>query len=630
MLLALSAVDYGMLGFYLLVMLLAGFYFSRQQHSARDFFLAGRSMGWLPVGVSVMATLLSAVSYAGIPGQAYYQGLRLLILPVCVWLTLPVMWWMVLPLFHRLKLVSVYEYLELRFNLTCRICGGVIFVAGRLLWLGCVLYAPCKVLVVASGMDVPVGVFLVLLGAVSTAYTCLGGMKAVVWTDVVQAVVMAAGLVLVIGGVWWALDGGAGRVWEVSQKLGRTEYVQPAFSWGDAWSVWGCLPHFFLVMLSFYVADQITAQRFLAARSLTSARISMLLNCVAVSLMLPALVYAGIAVMTYYYDQPQAMRAVWVANVDNTTSEDPRTGAVPAEYALEDGLNTANVDELIAAGKLLRPNTKEPFTSASDVLVDGQIDVNALAMRRPPVDGLTRGEMVLRTGASDEMLPAFWSERLMMGATGLLLMVLLAASMSSLDSGLHSIGSLLITDYYQRLGAGRALWARLRRKQVDQLDDTDELALSRYVVMGAGVMATAGGLLIAASGDIVSVMLVAVNTLGGPLLAMFLLGMFYRRATAAGALLALLGGMTFTVWMMVANQYEALRFLWPFQQTLSHVWPLICGAGVTVLLGVVLSLFIGRKRSRQELRGLVFGNGPPGERVAESAALDIGKLKRKQ
>ena len=98
MLLALATVDYVVLAFYLLMMLGVGFYFSRQQHTTRDFFLAGRSMGWIPVGISIMATLLSALSYSGIPGEGYYVGLKFLAMPVAIWMLLPIISGIILPL----------------------------------------------------------------------------------------------------------------------------------------------------------------------------------------------------------------------------------------------------------------------------------------------------------------------------------------------------------------------------------------------------------------------------------------------------------------------------------------------------------------------------------------------------
>ena len=202
MLLALSSFDYGVLALYLLAMIGVGMYFAREQHTSRDFFLAGRSMGWFPIGLSIMATLLSALSYSGIPGEAYYVGYKFLLMPVAVWCALPIMSYVVLPLFHRLGIYSIYEYLELRFDATTRFVSSIVFVVWRLLWLGGVLYAPVKVLIVAAGLRIDTWWLLLILGIVSTLYTFLGGMKAVIWTDVIQAMVMAGGLVLIIVCVW--------------------------------------------------------------------------------------------------------------------------------------------------------------------------------------------------------------------------------------------------------------------------------------------------------------------------------------------------------------------------------------------------------------------------------------------
>ena len=124
MLFALHVADYGVLALYLAIMVAIGFYFSREQHTSKDFFLAGRSMGWFPIGLSIMATLLSALSYTGVPGEAYYAGLRFLLLPFAVWLTLPLLLWLVLPLYHNLRLFSVYEYLELRYDAPTRFAGS--------------------------------------------------------------------------------------------------------------------------------------------------------------------------------------------------------------------------------------------------------------------------------------------------------------------------------------------------------------------------------------------------------------------------------------------------------------------------------------------------------------------------
>ncbi len=646
MLFALQVVDYGVLAVYLAAMVAIGVYFSREQHTSKDFFLAGRAMGWFPIGLSVMATLLSALTYTGVPGEAYYAGIKFLLSPLAVWLTLPIVVGFVLPLYQRLEIYSVYEYLELRFDLATRLAGSALFVIWRLLWLGGALYAPCKVLVVASGLPIPIWLLLIVLGLVSTCYTYLGGIKAVIWTDVIQSLVMLGGLLLIIGVVWWSLPGGADQVWRTAVQLGRHRLAEWSFSWTDYWCFWGILPHFALAMLSFYVADQITAQRFLTARDLKAARRSFLLNCISVSVMVPGLMYVGLCLLAFYQGNPQSMRPIWVTNVDGTTRRsitipqtrtapltDPDTGQpqrslATGEVMLDptsgtplldwyaDRLDASTIEALVAQQRVLRPNTKEPFADAAG-LVDadsGRLHIDKLAMWEG-------GEIVLHQNAKDELLPRFITEQLPMGMAGLVLAALFAASMSSIDSGLNSVCTLMITDFHRRLGWGRRWLAARRRKSPEQLDEHDELYLSRLLVMGLGLAATIFSLFVSLIDDIFLIMIAVVNTFGGPLLAVFLLGIFTRRTTSRGALLSLAAGTLVTVWIMAANTYDGLAWMWPFPARLASPWTLIFSVVITGLVGSVASCWLGPRKNRDELRGLVAGCGKLGRREPERARI---------
>lgn len=622
-----SSIDYGVLGIYLLLMVGVGVFFSKDQHTSRDFFLAGRSMGWFAVGLSIMATLLSALSYSGIPGEAYHVGMKFLWMPITVWLAVPLLAYVVLPLYRRLELYSVYTYLELRYDAATRFVSSILFVVWRLLWLGGVLYAPCKVLIVAAGLHIPAWWLLMILGLISTLYTFLGGMKAVIWTDVIQAIIMAGGLVLIIGGVWWDLEGGPQRVWEVAQHFGRAQVADTHFDWSAKWAVWGIVPHFFLAMLSFYVADQITVQRYLTAKTLAVARRSFIMNCVSVSLMVPALMYCGIALLAFYHDNPQAMRGIWVANVlaDGAAVADA-TGRPLIPWA-QNAITPDNLEQLVAENRLLRPNTKQPFSTSRGLIRTDHgkraVTIERLAMRRPPPEGERYGEVVLNQMAQDELMPHFITTQLHRGLAGLILAALLAASMSSMDSGLNSICTLLITDFHRRLGFGRKLLARRLRKDVSQLDEADELRIGRPLVLVIGIAATIFSLFIAQISDIFTIMIGVVNTFGGPLLAIFLLGMFTRRTTAAAALSTLVLGTLFTLWLMISNTYPAMQWLWPWQQKLNGVWPLSFGVLFSLITGYGLSFFIGRRRPDDELRGLVVGLGQLGVLEPEEASRAI-------
>ncbi len=622
MLFALHVVDYGVLALYLTVMALIGLYFSREQHACKDFFLAGRTMSWFPVGLSVMATLPLAFSYTAIPGAAYYHGLKLLTLPVAIWIALPVMWKFILPLYQRLGLYSIYEYLELRFDVATRLVSSLVFVIWRLLWLGVVLYLPCRVLVVTGGLEVPTWLLVTVLGLVCTTYTYLGGMKAVVWTDVIQSLAMLGGLVLVIGGSWWSLDGGAGRVWDVAVASGRDSAANFTFAWSDGWGFWGLLPHFVFAALSFYVADQITAQRFLTTKDLTAARRSFLLNCIGNSFMVSALLYVGLCLLAFYQDDPQTMRPTWVVNVDHMTGEaikDPISGR-PLIDPDRDKLDASTIAKLVHERRVLRPNSKEPFTDAAS-LVDpesGKLLVDKLAMRRAD-----QGEIILHRNAQGELMPRFITDQLPMGIAGLGLVAWFAAAMSFMDSGLNSICTLLITDFHRRIGLGRSWLAAKLDKDADQLSEEDELKLARTIVLILGAAATLFSSVAALIGDVSTTLIAFTSAFGGPLLAVFLLGIFTRQCTARAALVSLVVGTLFTSWLMIANTCAAFAWAWPFGQRLGDTWPLVFGVVFTLILGYVTSFFVGERKTRGQLRGLVVGLGRLGDRQPEEVELIV-------
>ena len=631
MLATLTSIDYGVIGLYMLAMVALGFYFSGEQRTTQDFFLGGRSFNWFPLGMSLMATLISALSYTGLPGQAYEVGIRCLLIPLSVWLALPILVGVVLPIFRGLGLYSLYEYLELRFDSRTRLAGSLIFVVWRMLWLGGVIYAPCKVLVIASGTEIPEWVLIVILGAVTTFYTFLGGMKAVIWTDVIQGLAMLGGVVVVVLGVWWQTSGSHQRVTEVASSLGRLEPATFKFDWKDAWCFWGALPHWFLANLSFYAADQITAQRFLSAKSVHAARTSYLANCIALTLLQPGLIYIGLCMLTFYQDHPQDMHPNWVASLDSKSrgvARDEKGDALlDPKHSPDQEISVETIEQLVKERRILKPNTEEPYTSAEE-LVDrdaGRVRVEKLMIRRPPNEK-QMSEVVVRKGAPEEMLPRFIAEHLPWGAAGLIVAALLAACMSSIDSGLNSICTLLVMDFHRRYGWGRAWLAKKLGKAPDALTEADELKLAQPLTLAVGVGATLFAIGVAQIRDIFEIMVAVANTFGAPLLAVFLLGMFTRRCTAAGAFFGLIAGSLLTMGITAVSQLQKFGIIsvnvWPVHD----IWTVTFGVLFTLVIGYGASFVLGKRKPKTELRGLVAGVGHLGVLAADEETPILGDI----
>jgi solute:Na+ symporter, SSS family len=209
----LQPVDYLIVFLYMIIMMWMGWYLSRKQVNIQDFFVAGRSMPWLATGMSLIATLMSTLSYLGAPGEMIKHGVAQFLAIIALPFVFLIVWNLWVPFFMRLRLTSAYEYLEMRFGSGARLLGVVLYLYMRFLWMGAVIYsasiaishitqdtAPGAISTLTGGLinfNESSWFYFVLIatGVVSTAYTVLGGISAVIWTDVVQMVVLFLGAV---------------------------------------------------------------------------------------------------------------------------------------------------------------------------------------------------------------------------------------------------------------------------------------------------------------------------------------------------------------------------------------------------------------------------------------------------
>lgn len=502
----LRPVDYGVIVVYLCVVILLGWWVGRGQRSTEDFFLAGRAMHWFPVGLSIMATLFSAITYLGYPGEIYQYGAPILAGLLTFALVAPVVMLLFMPFYHRLRLTTAYEYLEHRFDLRVRSFASGLFVLCRIGWLAAVVYTPSLALSVVTGWDLR-GIIIVC-GAVATLYTILGGMKAVIWTDVVQFFAFAGGIAGALVILHYALDGGFADAFHVARVWDQTH--PDAFRLRLNWdwrptarmTVWALWIGNFITLCSDYGADQVSVQRYLTTPSLAAMRRSFLLNLVGVYTVVCGLALVGLGLWAYYQQSP-----------------DPRLAQVK----------------------------------------------------------------------SDQVFPYFVAVHFPTGLAGLTIAALLAATMSSIDSGLNSVATALMVDFCERRG-----WVGA--------DEAARLRLARRVTLALGVAVTALALEVGRLGNIIEITNKVNNAPKGPLLAIFVLGMLTVRARPSAVLAAACVG-------LVAGLYTT--FWWPEASRPNFLWISLVGFAVTTVLGYGLSLS-ERGARRQETPSPE--PCPPGER----------------
>ncbi|XP_041885383.1 sodium-dependent multivitamin transporter isoform X3 [Corvus kubaryi] len=301
-----TAIDYSIFALLLVLSSAIGLFYALtgdRQRTVQEFLLANRDMGCLPVALSLLASFQSAVAILGVPAEIFRFGTEYWFLGCSYFLGLLIPAHIFIPVFYRLRITSTYEYLELRFNKTVRVLGTVTFIFQMVIYMGVVLYAPALALNAVTGFDLWSAVLT--MGLVCTLYTTLGGLKAVIWTDVFQTLVMLAGQVAVIVVGAWRV-GGMARVWRVAEQEGKIAGIDLDPNPLERHTFWSLAVGGIFMMLSLYGVNQAQVQRYLSARSEREAKLSCyaVFPCQQIVLCLSCL--TGLVMFVYNQEHPLA------------------------------------------------------------------------------------------------------------------------------------------------------------------------------------------------------------------------------------------------------------------------------------------------------------------------------------
>ena len=305
-----TTTDYLVVVVYLLIVVVAGSWVGRGQKSVGEYFLAGRSMPWMVVSLSIVSTELSAISYTGVPAWIWAKDLKytmgIFLLPLVLLFILVTF----ISIFHRLQVFTTYEYLEHRFHPIARSVTSVLFLGQRGVWLATAIYAPSLALSTVSGFSM-LGCILTL-GALATLYTVLGGMKAVIWTDFVQFIVLAGGLVFMIVFLLSSLQWDASGVWQRAGELTgsvsgtpHTTLVDWSFDLGAEATVWSILFFLFFYNVGTLGTDQVIVQRYLTVDTFRGKAKAVMSGGIITIILVLALASLGLLLVVYYDKNPQ-------------------------------------------------------------------------------------------------------------------------------------------------------------------------------------------------------------------------------------------------------------------------------------------------------------------------------------
>jgi SSS family solute:Na+ symporter len=548
-------IDWTVVVVYLVWIVWDGVRRSKGTEKVEGYFLANRSLPWWAVGLSVMATQLSAITLVGTTGQAYSTGLRFIQFYLGLPLAMVILSLTVVPFFHRAKVYTAYEYLERRFDVRVRTLASFLFLMGRVFSLGVVLAAPAVVISAILGWTIPVTVLLI--GVPTVVYTSIGGVQAVAWTDVKQMFVIVAAMLVAVGVLVHGIVQNVpfGQALDLAGATHRLQALDFRFDLRETYTFWSGLIGGLFLMLAYFGCDQSQVQRYLTAKSIDEARHSLLMSgYVKIPLQL-LILGTGVLVFVFYIFQPPPMLFNRVHDASMTA------GPAAAEYQA--------LQKEFDAAVLARRGAGSSDDRAAFLADNARID----EIRGRAVS------LVKRTTGDDRytdvnyVFPTFITTQMPIGFVGLMIAAILAAAMSTASGELSALSTATVIDFY-------------RRHFVADAADAHYLRISKAATLFWGLFACGVAMSAANQGSLIEV----VNRYGsffyGSLLGVFILAILTKRATAVGALWGLIAGMT--VVLVVA-----------FTTSIAFLWHNLIGAAVVVLVGMTISMTTQRT---EELR----------------------------
>ncbi len=547
-----SGLDYFVLFGTLLAIAIYGWWKTRGDHDLGHYLHGDSSIHWGTIGLSVMATQASAITFLSTPGQAYesgmafvqnYFGLPFALIVVCA---------VFIPIYHRLNVVTAYEYLGQRFDQKTRLLGAFLFLLQRGLAAGITLYAPAIILSALLGWNLRLTILL--SGLFVVIYTTSGGTTAVSHTQKWQMAVILVGMGIAFGMVLHRLppDVSFFDALSLGGKMGKLNAVDFSLDPQRRYTFWsGTLGGFFLA-LSYFGTDQSQVQRYLAGGSLTGSRLGLLFNAVLKVPMQFFVLLTGVMVFVFFqFEKPPLFFNQPVLERVAQSAQGPQLSRLQARY------DTAFAEKQQAVRRL----TNEPGSGEALALVrQGQARIDGL--RAEVKQTLKAAEPKLETNDADYVFISFVLHYLPHGLIGLLIAVIFCAALSSSASELNALGSTTVVDFYRPL-------------LHPQASDQHYLVASKILTAAWGAVAISFALF----ANLVENLIQAINILGsifyGSILGIFLVAFALRFVRGTAVFVAALLSQTLVLVLF-------------YTTSIGYLWYNVIGCVAVCLLSVLL------------------------------------------
>ena len=528
---------------------------SRGTSDIEGYFLADRQLPWWAVGLSVMATQLSAITLIGTTGQGATDGLRFVQFYFGLPIAMVILGVTLVPFLHGAKVYTAYEYLERRFDPKTRSLTSLLFLLSRGMSCGTIIAAPAVVFSAIFGWDLQWCV--VLIGVPAIAYTVVGGARAVAWADVKQMYLIVSAMFVLVAVLLYRMPVPVDDALRIAGAAGRLRVFDFSFNLTETYTFWSGIIGGTFLMLSYFGTDQSQVQRYLAARSVNEARSSLLMSAYWKIPLQAMILLIGVLIFLYYLFQPAPM--LFNPRHDALVRE-----AEPSAYtALQTRYDLAVTQRRTAAqgaAEARRNGNKMQVIQALEQFRTRDEEVNSVRE-----EALSEASRVTGESSRDVnyIVPRFVLDELPLGFAGVFLAAVFAAAMSSIAAELNSLSTASIVDFYQR-------WFK------PEASSAHYLRAGKITTTIWGIFACVVATYAATLGSLIEV----VNRFGsffyGSILGVFILAMI-PRSRALGAFTGMLAGMA---------SVAAVSFGAP---SISFLWHNVIGAVVVVVVGLLVS-----------------------------------------
>ncbi len=546
------ALDWVVMWAWLIFIVSYGIYRGRGSGSVHQYLLAGRSMPWYAMGLSIMATQASAITFISTTGQGYVDGMRFVQFYFGLPLAMIVISATAVPIFRRARVFTAYEYLEQRFDTKMRVLVGGIFLIERGLGAGIALYAPAVALSVILGIDDRLTT--VVMGAIVVAFTTTGGIKAVTWVDVQQMFMILAALVLSLILAIHLLPGDVsfGDAVHLAGAAGRLNPVDLRFDWNSRYNLGSGLIGGMFLALAYFGCDQSQVQRYLTGRSIAQSRLSLLFNAIFKIPLQGFILFIGAMVF--------ALNLFVAGPVIFQPLEAKHAAQSSGWSAIESRYQRVFADRRRAAYAVIKSRGAKALPALAEFR-EKQAEFDSV--RKEAQRFVARIDGISEFSDTNYIFLSFVTTYLPVGLVGLIIAVIFTASMSSTSGEINSLATVTVIDFYRRF---------VRRNRSDK----HYLAASRVLTVFWGAYAVAFAA-VGARGF--GALIERVNIVGslfyGGMLGAFVLAFGFKQVGGAAAFWGVLAG-------------EAAIFAAAALTPISFLWYNVIGA--VIVVGVALGI----------------------------------------